>query len=84
MKLPGRVLANLAGIVLCLLVGDANAQVRPDPVAKIPAPRGNKAKPVYTVSKYDPERKAAEDLAAAIKRAKAERKRIILEVGGTW
>ena len=40
--------------------------------------------PVYTVSEYDPERKAVEDLAATIKRAKADRKRIILEVGGNW
>ena len=38
----------------------------------------------YTVSKYDPQRNPAKDLEAAVKRAKAEGKRIILEIGGHW
>lgn len=39
---------------------------------------------IYTVSKYDAERKAAQDLAATVKRAKPGGKRIILEIGGDW
>ncbi len=39
---------------------------------------------IYTVSKYDPDHKAAQDLSATIKRAKAGNKRIILEIGGDW
>ena len=40
--------------------------------------------PVYTVSEYDPMRDAARDLAATVKQAKVENKRIILEIGGQW
>ncbi len=34
--------------------------------------------------KFDPTRDAAKDIAAAVKRAKKENKRIILDVGGEW
>lgn len=34
--------------------------------------------------KFDPTRNAAEDLAAAIGKAQAENKRIILDIGGEW
>lgn len=39
---------------------------------------------LYTVADYDPDRDASQDLAATIERAKAEGKRIILEIGGQW
>ena len=38
----------------------------------------------YVVSEYDELRDPAVDLAAAVDRARAEGKRILLEVGGTW
>ncbi len=39
---------------------------------------------IYTVAQYDPASDPAIDLAATVKRAQAEKKRIILQVGGTW
>jgi thiol:disulfide interchange protein len=38
----------------------------------------------YTVAHYDITRNPADDLAATIKRAKAENKRILVQVGGDW
>ena len=43
-----------------------------------------KAKPVFTVSEYDPKRDPVKDLAETVKLAKKEKRRIILLVGGTW
>ena len=39
---------------------------------------------IYVVGVYDPARNPADDLAAAIERASAERKRILIQVGGEW
>jgi len=39
---------------------------------------------VYTVGRYDPEAEPTVDLAATVKQAQAEHKRIILQVGGKW
>ena len=39
---------------------------------------------VYTVPQYNPEADPAVDLAMTAKRAQAEHKRIILQVGGEW
>ena len=76
-----RIFRYVVGFVLCCHATDVTAQA----TAQQPNPASvKKVQPVYTVSKYDPLRKSAEDLAATIKRAKAERKRIILEVGGNW
>jgi len=38
----------------------------------------------YSVDDYDPERDADADLLKTIEQAKAENKRIILEIGGHW
>lgn len=90
MKLYSR---GVALIAIGLLCGDAAAQVAATPLitpkvlAKKAAGKkahGKIAQPIYTVSLYSPERDAARDLAATIRRAKKERKRILLEVGGTW
>ena len=43
-----------------------------------------KKKPVYLVSKYDPQRDPAKDLADAIKLASKQNRHIILQVGGDW
>ena len=45
-------------------------------------PAGQQA--VYTVAIYNPEGDPAVDLAMTVKRAQAEGKRIILQVGGDW
>lgn len=46
--------------------------------------RDGKDTSIYTVSTYDPERNAAQDLADTIQKAKSQGKRIILEIGGQW
>jgi hypothetical protein len=38
----------------------------------------------YSIDDYDPARDAASDLLKTIDRAKADNKRIILEIGGRW
>lgn len=38
----------------------------------------------YTVSSYDESRDPSDDLAATVARAKAEEKRVILQIGGDW
>jgi thiol:disulfide interchange protein len=43
-----------------------------------------KAAPVYTVDVYDPERNPADDLKAAVARARKEKKRVLVQVGGEW
>ena len=40
--------------------------------------------PLYTVAEYDPDRDPAEDLHTTIRRAQAENRRILLELGGDW
>ncbi len=40
--------------------------------------------PVYSIAEYDPQRNAAQDLAATVVQAQKEGKRILLEVGGDW
>ena len=40
--------------------------------------------PVYSVNVYDPKRDAAKDLEATVKRAKAENRRILIQLGGNW
>lgn len=40
--------------------------------------------PIYTVDVYDPERNPADDLKAAVARAKKEKKRVLVQVGGEW
>lgn len=62
----------LAGLLVALGLDRAIA----DPPAK--------AAPIYTVDKYDAERNPAEDLKAAVSRAKEERKRVLVQVGGEW
>lgn len=39
---------------------------------------------IYSVDQYDPDRDVETDLRETIELAKADRKRIILEVGGQW
>ncbi len=39
---------------------------------------------IFVVAAYDPGRDASADLKMAVRRAKAEGKRILLDVGGTW
>jgi len=39
---------------------------------------------IYVVGVYDPARDPSSDLAAAIERASAEQKRILIQVGGEW
>lgn len=43
-----------------------------------------KAAPVYSVDVYDPKRDAAKDLEATVARAKEEKKRILIQLGGDW
>ena len=62
---------------LALLLALAAPLAAAPPAAETPsAPRKSAG--------YDPARDPARDLAAAIERAQAERKRILLEVGGEW
>ena len=61
------------GFCLCLLAGVATADTPVKPVA-----------PTYTVDVYDPKRNAADDLQATIIKAKAGKKRILIQVGGEW
>jgi hypothetical protein len=71
----------VAGVTACWLVSVVVAQNDPPPR---PDTGTAKIAPIYTVSEYDPARNAADDLAATIKRARAENRRIILEIGGQW
>ena len=57
---------------LCLV-----AHAHADPPAKA-------VTPAYTVDVYDPERNPADDLKAAVARAKKEKKRVLVQVGGEW
>lgn len=41
-------------------------------------------RPIYTVDVYDPKRDPAADLKTTIKKAEAEGKRILVQVGGDW
>ena len=63
----------LLGLGVCLLVGVATADTPEKSVA-----------PTYTVDVYDPKRNAADDLQATIAKAKAGKKRILIQVGGDW
>jgi hypothetical protein len=56
------------------------------PVASTPSEANTPtAKPAfYTVDHYDTARNPADDLAATIKRATAEKKNILVQVGGDW
>lgn len=40
--------------------------------------------PLYTVDKYDPQRNPESDLKATVEKAKADGKRILIQVGGDW
>src|SRR3990167_6900565 len=53
-------------------------------LAACSAPAAAAGGPLYSVAAYDPARDAAADLAATLERARAEDKRVILEVGGEW
>jgi thiol:disulfide interchange protein len=58
-------------LALCLTAAPATAQY-------------TSAKPKQERVKFDPTRDPAKDLAAAIKKAQKENKRILLDVGGEW
>ena len=53
-------------------------------IAAEPSKEKGKAKPVFSVSKYDSKRNPAKDLAETIKLAQKDNRRIILLVGGNW
>jgi thiol:disulfide interchange protein len=61
------------GFCLGLLADVAIADTPAKPVA-----------PTYTVDVYDPKRNAADDLQTTIAKAKAGKKRILIQVGGEW
>lgn len=50
----------------------------------VPAAEPKSPAPVYTVAKYDAKRDPEKDLAMTVKRAQAEKKRILMIVGGNW
>lgn len=62
--------------------GQTSAPEKANPAAAPPSPPPAAAKIVR--EKFDPKRNAAEDLRAAMTKAQAENKRIILDVGGEW
>ena len=47
-------------------------------------PKTTQVAPVYVVDRYDPKRRPEADLKAALKRAEAENKRILVQAGGDW
>ncbi len=74
---------HVCGAFVCFLSTSFAAQGITQEISSVQI-RDGKGTSIYTVSKYDPEHKAAQDLAATIKQAKAGNKRIILEIGGDW
>ena len=64
----------------------ASIDVHTNDRAAEPAPpvAGTGTSGLYSVGEYDPERDANADLLATVEQAKAENKRIILEIGGHW
>lgn len=72
----------VTGVIASCLVSVISGQDDPPPSGGTIGTA--KSVPVYTVSEYDSDRNPADDLAATIKRARAENRRIILEIGGHW
>ena len=63
----------------------ATSTIEPaEPAAIVPHVAEPPPAPFYTVGHYDKQQDPAADLAATIVRAKAEHKRIILQIGGDW
>jgi thiol:disulfide interchange protein len=58
--------------------------LQPSPSAAEPVTKPPLVSPVYVVDKYDPKRRPEDDLKAALKRAAAENKRILVQAGGDW
>ena len=73
--LPMQSLGGVLGLLLALPAGRVIAQ-QVVPTDSSPS--------IYTVSKYDPQRDAKQDLVTTVKRAKAGNKHILLEIGGDW
>jgi len=63
----------------------ATPAVSESPTKTAPAEAPRSEKPAfYTVDHYDNERNPADDLATTVTRAKTEKKRILIQVGGDW
>lgn len=78
MKKSGFLLATLAATLVAAFFV-ANQIRSADP----PSAKG-KAKPLYSVSDYDPKRDPAKDLADTVAIARKDGRRILLLVGGDW
>lgn len=79
MKRPNILLAitALVGISVLLTVAQFSNAAEPDN-------EKNKAKPVFSVSEYDPKRAPVKDLAETVKLAQKDNRSIMLLVVGTW
>ena len=71
--------AVVVGVLLTAL-----AWVRGDPAAPAAAPQAAAAQPAKAAPVYDESADATKDVAAAVKRAARENKRVLLDIGGNW
>src|SRR4051812_41514873 len=65
------------------LIPSAALPQSPPKAPQVEAPHSEKPS-FYTVDHYDAARNPADDLAQTVTRAKAEKKRILIQVGGDW
>lgn len=71
-------------IFLMILVASIATVAQSTTVKKAEAKPKVSTEPTVEREKFDPKRNAADDLQAAIVKATAENKRIILDIGGEW
>src|SRR5207253_5912893 len=78
---PGRKLMSMNRTIVVLVLATAFCASVDQAAAEPPA---KPAASLYTVDVYDPERKPEEDLKTAVARAKQEKKRLLVQIGGDW
>lgn len=82
MKIPSLILLLAAGSLAAAFVSQATLGNGLASDARSAA--SIKVEPVYSVKVYDPSRDPAKDLLAAIAQARADNKKILMQVGGDW